>query len=80
LSFGQKAGHAERRLCVVDQILFSKGHYYSIFYEGGQNRLTEAGKPTALEQRLWLIMTFTEAVAMSATINPIKKQKKKKNP
>jgi hypothetical protein len=32
------------------------------FYGGGQNRLTEVGKPTASEQRSRLIVAFTEAV------------------
>jgi hypothetical protein len=36
-------------------------YYYSIFYGGGQKAFTEAGRPTALDQRSRLIVALTEA-------------------
>jgi hypothetical protein len=47
---------------VQNRICYDFVHYYSIFYGGRQNRLTEVGKPTASEQRSRLILAFTKAV------------------
>ena len=47
---------------------------------GGQNWLTETVFSTASDQRLWLIMTLTETVEKTASINQEKKSKKKEKP
>jgi hypothetical protein len=46
-------------------------HYYINFYRGGCFSLTEVGKPTASDQRSWLIMALIEAVNLPATVNTL---------
>jgi hypothetical protein len=44
-------------------------HYYRNLNRGGQKGLTEAVFATALDERSWLILALTEAVALAAPVN-----------
>jgi hypothetical protein len=47
---------------------------------GGQKGFSEAGRPTTSDQRSRLIVAFSEAFWMPASVNKIKKQKKSSEP
>jgi hypothetical protein len=53
-----------------------RAHYYTNLYRGGQKALAEAVFATASVERSRLIVALTEAVALPASVNQIKKQKK----
>jgi hypothetical protein len=44
-------------------------HCYRNLNRGGQKGLTEAVFATALDERSWLILALTEAVALPALVN-----------